>query len=354
MINAVTEGHASRDKRTRSKFTFDKLVSGRDEDELMRGQGNRNEDGDGPNEDEFDEEEMLQRGLQARAERENFARNSIALDSDDDEMYSSDEDDENLDEELDEATLKKREEDQKVRQEQRRKEYLQMRMFNKQDKIRRTFRRIQHSGENLMNPELLLSRPSDLLGLNNTDDYSHIEGSMSMNINPTPVATQEMSERTMSGPLLDITNISNNTSNAAETLKRRTSMIPKRVASTDVTRIRSRPPSGLKTITANSNSVSNMTGGNSRSGLPIRATSLYCGSLNTGELDAGYGMGMAVTAANSRRFISRQNSSDNTSVSVNIYYDMILSVFLTYIPRKLIVSYSLSYSPITFYMYIAW
>jgi len=346
VINAVTEGHASRDKRTRSKFTFDKLVSGRDEDELIRGQGDGGDEA--LNEEDFDEEEMLQRGLQARADRENFARNSVALDSDDDEMYSSDEDDENVDDEVDEDVLKKREEERRVRQEQRRKEYLQMRMFNKQDKIRRTFRRIQHSGENLINPELLLSRPSDLLRLNTTDEHSHF----GINVDPatstavTATASQDIGDKTnvsmskssVSGPLLDITNMSQSVSasTTTETLKRRTNLIPKKAPSLDASRSRSRLPSGSKTNASNPSVASNLNSSGSRSGLPqVRATGLYCGSLNTAELDAGYGMGMAVTAANSRRFISRQTSTDLAAVCyytkykyyhyqfVAFFYDMI-------------------------------
>lgn len=302
VINAVTEGHTGRDKRTKSKFTFDKLVSGRDEEELLRGK----EEGEAAQEEEFDEEEMLQRGLQARAEREN-ARNSIAFDSDDEEMYSSDEEDENFDEDLDEEALKKREEERRSREEQRRKEYLQMRMFNKQDKIRRTFRRIQNSGENLIKPELLLSRPSDLLALDTMDEIAHT--GMSVDAVGQVISTQDVGDKTnaskMSGPLLDITNMSHGTSTATETLKRRTSMVPKKVSAVDPARGRSRPPSGSKAGTSFG------AASNSRSGLPVRATSLYCGSLNTAELDAGYGMGMAVTAANSRRFISRQTSADS-------------------------------------------
>ena len=136
-------------------------------------------------------------------------------------------------------------------------------------------------------------------------------------ISATATASQDMGDKTnvsrsfASGALLDITNISQSgaTFHAAETLKRCTNMVPKKVPSTDASRSRSRPPSGSKTLASFSATGS----------LPARATGLYCGSLNTAELDAGYGMGMAVTAANSRRFISRQSSTDHTGVCVYCY-----------------------------------
>ena len=215
VIQAVTEGHNSgRDKGTRSKYTYEKLTRGRDELELVQRSGDdptTTHTGEVEEEEEFDEEELLQRGLQAKAERDKQSKQLSALIDTDDESYRSsddegDEEGENRDpsDEVDDETRLRLEEEKRKRKEQANRERIKIRQFSMQAKIRRTFRRVQNSqnsaltsatapattfagafnsllvdnSENphlpLIRPELLLSSPSELFPLSHTVATDHI------------------------------------------------------------------------------------------------------------------------------------------------------------------------------------
>lgn len=174
VIAAVTEGHALNRNRNKGKYTFDKLIRGRDEEELERRFDVNGNGVDGEDEelDEFDEEEMLQRGLQAKAEREMHSR-ALLADSDNEDYESSDEeDDADLNPDLDEDAKQVLEEQKKLRRELQKREAIKIRQFAMQAKIRRTFRRVQsdsqksiNGGSDIIRPELLLSHPSQVLSL---------------------------------------------------------------------------------------------------------------------------------------------------------------------------------------------
>jgi hypothetical protein len=91
IITAVTEGHdAMRKMQKKGKYTFDKLVG----DGLDKSRRSEGQDGaaDEVQEEEFDEEEMLQRGMKDRFDREyqSRARRGRNADSDSDSAEGSD------------------------------------------------------------------------------------------------------------------------------------------------------------------------------------------------------------------------------------------------------------------------
>lgn len=102
IITAVTEGHdAMRKMQKKGKYTFDKLVG---EEPKSRRSDTAN-DASGEQEEELDEEEMLQRGMQDRFERDRqykVRRGRNADDSDSDSGADSDNED-NLLEQLGES-----------------------------------------------------------------------------------------------------------------------------------------------------------------------------------------------------------------------------------------------------------
>lgn len=100
IITAVTEGHdAMRKMQKKGKYTFDKLV-GEDVGSSSR-RGGADVGAEEPAEEEYDEEEMLQRGFKDRFDREyqTRARRGRTGDSDSDSAGESDTD-ENLLEQL--------------------------------------------------------------------------------------------------------------------------------------------------------------------------------------------------------------------------------------------------------------
>lgn len=98
VISAVTEGHdGTRSRRNKGKYSFDRLVADKKKERPVGGDEGAGEE----QEEELDEEEMLQRGLKEKYERDRASRaarqqHSYDTDSDSEEEGGDSETEDNI------------------------------------------------------------------------------------------------------------------------------------------------------------------------------------------------------------------------------------------------------------------
>eukprot|EP01038_Epipyxis_sp_PR26KG_P013063 gene13063-17507_t len=268
VITAVTEGRDAVRKKHKGKYSFEGLMNDKHEKESQSLDVDNEEE-------EFDEEEMIQKGMKERFERDRRARALRGSDDSSDESDIEDEIDEgNIDGFGDLTEEQKLVEIEKLKRQKERDrvEALKRKQFEEYTKMRREMRRristISASGANVSIDQMQSISASNLrLDSFSNEDYTNKTSfNRTMSMDPPTTA------------LIDITN--------ANSIKRRTSIKPKHISSSHpLIRSRTNP-------IASGNSV---------------PKSLYKGELDRGEVEAGYGMGMAMAP------IKRSESNNSNS-----------------------------------------
>ena len=272
IIKAITEGHDSKHKK-KNDLEYERLLGGEE------GKKELADMGDAPEEEDL--EEMLQRGMKDRFEREREADRRNAMRDSDDDDEAGEEDEEELD--MDGMTEEERrteEEHRKRRRQQNEKERLRRREFEHSTRMRRHLRRQQGTGAaRKVPPGLSLS----LEGLDMDADEEENTGanftlhrqSSKSNGSPRPAAS-ELSPRTVLAYGNTSTFGASNTGGGSAPIKRRTQVQP------------------VKTnLLVRKKSVGE---GSSKS------NSMYKASL--GQAEAQEGMGLGMVAARSTSLLS--------------------------------------------------
>lgn len=275
IITAITEGHdaAKRLLANKNTLTFEDLIA--DDDEAiskMRQEESQMQEGN-EDADEFDEEEMLMKGLQSRKDREQkqLLYRSEFDDMDDEEAEEVDLAEEMAMEELakmSEEERKKEEEQIQRRREKLKEDYLKRKQFEEYTRMKRALRRATQES-NFTNSQISSSMSNPF----SIDNTNQVENSQTM------------------GASLD------NKAKENNLVKRRTSLVPKHYDGKP-SRHLSNPPAQIQRSNTTLPTVTN----------PLkRGTSVYKGTIDVAELAGGYGMGMATTQA-------RKNNSTTTGL----------------------------------------
>jgi hypothetical protein len=299
IITAITEGHdhARRMQSNQQALSFDDLI--KDQDELAAKKLRDSAVAGGANnvtaEDDFDEEELLLKGLQKRRDRDDM-QNAIMGEFDEDEDDYEEIDPEQLEaqlESMNDEDRRKEIESIRKRRERMKADLLKRKQFEEHTRMRRALRRahsMQASGDGTssqqnMHVSSMLLQPSLSLDLLST--Y------------PTNLASDHV-----------VTNHSQSQALSSPHKKRRTSLVPKHFEGKPA-RSHMLPSNQGSNIArqasmpmAASNAASNMSA-------PKRTTSAYKGTIDSAELLGGYGMGMAVTSVNARRTMSTASAGNN-------------------------------------------